>query len=177
MKPTNKIKVLFCIMLMVVEVRAYAQTVSQDQQAHRTIKAFIAEKYHPSGQTLILDGYQGYRATFKSSEGKYMVLFSLRNEWIQTERKVSFTDVPDTFRHSIANTKFSIAKILMVKEIMQPHDSLLYCIELRYTLPSDKNSIELADVRDYNLYYTAGGKLIKEEEGEEALKSIPWGQD
>jgi hypothetical protein len=106
---------------------------------------------------------------------KYVSTFSLKGNWVKTERKTKPADVPDSARQGFNATKYNGAKVLSVKEITRPQQPTpLYLFEVRYNNYDDD---KVAASADYKLYITVHGVLTKEEqEPEQALQGgLPWG--
>jgi hypothetical protein len=173
-----KIKISLGVLSMIIMVNASgAQTISQKRASLHKIKSLITQKYPEAGSVWILDGYCGYKARFKTQDVKYVSSFSLKNEWLQTERKVNMADIPDSVKQSFKNTKYNKAKVLSAKKLMLPEEpSTLYLLEVRCTERNEASSVELGNTKNYKLYFTSNGRLAKEEvQPGETIQSIPWG--
>ena len=164
------------IFMLFITATCCAQTVSQEKHAHRFIRSFIAKKYSSGKSIWILDEYGGYRAAFKMEGRNYVSSFSLKENWIQTERKMSISEIPDSAKQGFRNTKCTNSKIISVRERMFPQEpSPLYVLRVACDTHNDDGTIT---TEVYKLYFTTGGVLTKKElEPSDELESQPWGND
>jgi hypothetical protein len=161
--------------MIIIAYTSNAQTISQERAAHQYIRSFIADQYPAAKSICISDVSDGYKIRFKTQDGRYLSSFSLKKQWIETERKIYMADLPESIKQSIKNTQYNAGKVLMAQQLILPQEPyVLYLVAVRCVEPNE--GIELGDIRDYNLYFTSYGKLTKTEvEPGEMLQSLPWG--
>jgi hypothetical protein len=89
----------------------------------------------------------GYEALTELNSTEYSVGFNARGEWLETEREIKYTNLPDKVKEALASSDFSSWEVKEVDEIEAPDHPFLYEIEIK----SGNDKKEIYFSRDGNL--------------------------
>lgn len=145
MKTINALLIVFSLALA-----SNAQSVKENDVPTAVRNAFAA-KYPQSKAEKWVKEENNYEAELTLKGKGYEAAFNANGKWIETEREIKSSALPQAVKDGLAKSKYGTWTIKEAVEIESPEHKVVYELELA----SGKEKVAL--------YFTPDGKIVKEE--------------
>ena len=145
MKTINTLLIVFFLTLA-----GNAQSVKENDVPAAVRNAFKA-KYPESKAEKWVKEENNYEAELTLNGKEYEAAFDVNGKWLETEREVKSSALPQAVKDGLAKSKYSAWTVKEAVEIESPEYKVAYELELT----SGKQKVAL--------YFTPDGKIVKED--------------
>ncbi len=145
MKTISTLFIAFSLVLA-----GYAQSVKENDVPAAVRNAFKAKYPQAKAEKWVKEG-NNYETELTLNGKEYEVSFDAVGKWVETEKEIKSSALPQAVKDGLAKSKYSTWTIKEAVEIESPEYKLAYELELA----SGKEKIAL--------YFTPDGKIVKEE--------------